>query len=115
MLGRARCGPRGGIRMTRVRLELHQSGGIAAGLRRPVIAVDTTAVQDPARTELEHLARQVQTEPSSVPDNPNARDMMTYLIVIEDGGQEVRLERQDTGMSAACQALVNALRRLGRP
>src|SRR4051812_48559617 len=98
--------------MTSMKVSLAQRGGMGAGinLRLPPKVVDTDLLQKPAAEELARLVAAAEAAPLVEEEKPDsARDAMTYVITIDDGGRTV-LTASDSTMSPGFAALRDWIR-----
>lgn len=99
-----------------MKITLTRHGGHAAGilLNRPPIVVDAAALEASKAAELKSLAAAAAAAPSPAARTGKARDEMSYVITIEDGGEEKSLSQSDTSMSAEFGKLLAWLQRNSR-
>ena len=91
-----------------MKLSLAIHGGLAAGMRRPVRTVDLDKLPDvAARVVLAALAAARASPGSGAADK--ARDAMSYVVTVEDGGASTELRRSDVTMTPEFDALVACL------
>jgi hypothetical protein len=96
-----------------MKVTLAKHGGLAAGIRRPLLIVDSAALPQPAAAELARLVAAVKAVPAVKEERPGrARDAMSYTITLEeDGGEPTVLKQSDTTMTPSFAALLQWLER----
>lgn len=91
---------------------LAQHGGQAAGIhiqRAPRI-IDSTALDEAERVELDSLVLAARTAPPRA-SSGKARDQLSYTITVQDGAHETVLSQSDTTMSEEFGKLLAWLQR----
>jgi Emfourin len=96
-----------------MKVTLSTHGGLAAGIRRPPLIVESSTLPKGAAAELAQLVAAVKAAPSVKEERPGrARDAMSYTITIEeDGGERSVINQSDTAMSPSFAALLEWLDR----
>ncbi|MFL6201354.1 MAG: protealysin inhibitor emfourin [Thermoanaerobaculia bacterium] len=95
-----------------MKVTLAKHGGLAAGMRRPPLKVDSTELPGAAAAELERLVASAKAAPAGQEERPGrARDAMSYTITVEedDGAEPTVLRHSDVSESAALSALLEWL------
>lgn len=95
-----------------MKVTLARHGGLAAGIRRPPLKVDSDSLPGPAAAELERLVTAAKVAPTTPSDRAGrARDAMSYTITVEDGhgGEPTVLKHSDIEESPALSALLEWL------
>jgi hypothetical protein len=95
-----------------MKVSLVRRGGWGAGInpRLPAAVVDSATLAQAAADELARLVAAAKAAPPQEGNPESARDAMTYVITIEDGGATSVLTQSDTTMSSAFVALRDWLR-----
>ncbi len=88
-------------------------GGLAAGIRRPPLIIESSTLPKQAAAELARLVSAVKAAPPVKEERPGrARDAMTYTITLEEDGGEISvISQSDTAMSPSFAALLEWLDR----
>lgn len=96
-----------------MRITITTYGGLAAGLRRPPVSVDTDQLPPAEVAELRRLVLAAQKE-SQVPSaaEKRARDAMTYEVAVSDGSSQTVLKQSDVSAGPAFTQLLGRLRSL---
>jgi hypothetical protein len=96
-----------------MKVTLSKYGGLAAGIRRTPLVIESSTLSKQAVAELEQLVAAVKAAPSVKEERPGrARDAMTYTITLEeDGGERFVISQSDTAMSPSFATLVEWLER----
>jgi hypothetical protein len=94
-----------------MRITLTTYGGLAAGLRRPPVSVDTDRLSSAGAAELRRLVLAARKE-SHVPSagEERARDVMTYEIAVSDGSSRTVFKQSDVSAGPAFMQLLDRLR-----
>ncbi|KOV13759.1 hypothetical protein ADK90_36670 [Streptomyces sp. XY413] len=93
-----------------MRVTLESYGGLAAAnLRRRPNVLNTDDLPESAAAELARLVAAAVAMPEEEPDG-RARDAMSYVITVDDGGRSTVLTQSDTAKSPAFAALLAWLR-----
>lgn len=87
-----------------VKITLKTFGGIAAGIRRPPLVIDSSRMPIDRCRELERLARSIGAY-SGAPASPHP-DEMSYHVTIEDGESVREARRSDSTMTPEFAKLV---------
>lgn len=96
-----------------MKVSLVLRGGLAAGIRRPPLIVDSAALDDAGAAELKALATAAASAATPA-RSERARDEMSYTITIEDSGNTETLSQSDTAMSAEFSRLLAWLKHHSR-
>lgn len=96
-----------------MKVTLATHGGLAAGIRRPPLKVDSADLPGAAATELERLVAEAKAAPQAQEERPGrARDAMSYTITVEeDDGKPTVLRHSDVSEAPALSALLGWLKR----
>jgi hypothetical protein len=95
-----------------VKVTLIESGGLAAGMRRPPRTVDTANLSAAEAAELERLVAAVEAAPAPSAGPGRARDAMSYTIKLEAPGKApATITRSDTDLTAAFGDLLAWIKR----
>jgi hypothetical protein len=96
-----------------MKVTLAKHGGLAAGIRRQPLIVDSATLPEPAEEALTRLVEAVKAAPTDHEERPGrARDAMSYTITIEEsGGEPTVLRHSDVTMSPSFAALLQWLER----
>jgi hypothetical protein len=98
-----------------MRITITTYGGLAAGLRRPPVSVDTDRLSPAEVAELQRLVSAAQKESLlSGTAAQRARDAMTYEIAVNDGSSETVLKQSDVSAGPAFMRLLDRLRGLDK-
>lgn len=95
-----------------MKVTLAKHGGLAAGIRRPPLKVDSDSLPAQAAAELERLVTAAKMAPAAPSDRASrARDAMSYTITVEEdgGGEPTVLKHSDVAESPALSALLEWL------
>ena len=95
-----------------MKITLARHGGLAAGMRRPPLEVDSDSLPGEAAAELERLVTEAKASPAAQDERAGrARDAMSYTITVEedDGGEPTVLKHSDVSESPALAALLEWL------
>jgi len=88
-----------------MKLSLATHGGFAAGIRRPVRTVDLDKLPEMAAREVLQALAAARASPGSGAAD-KARDAMSYVVTVEDGGAATELRRSDATMTPEFDALL---------
>jgi hypothetical protein len=96
-----------------MKVTLSTHGGLAAGVRRLPLIVESSTLPKGAAAELAQLVAAVKAAPSVKEERPGrARDAMSYTITLEeDSGERSVINQSDTAMSPSFAALLEWLDR----
>lgn len=93
-----------------MKVTLAQQGGLAAGIRRVPMVVDSASLAAPVVAELTRLVTAARGNPATRETSPGkARDAIRYTITIEEGERPTVLSQSDTDMSQDFAALLGWL------
>jgi hypothetical protein len=97
-----------------MRIHFEQSGGFAAGIRRPTVTIDTaTLPPDEAKTWHDLVsAANFFNLPATTPPGP-ARDAFSYQITVESEGKKHTIRTQGGSVPGALSPLIERLRQNG--
>lgn len=98
-----------------MKITLQTHGGLAAGIRRAPLVLDTADLPTPDAASLaEHVAAaQRAARPRSEVPGP-ARDAMSYTIHVEDGGDASELTQSDASMTPEFEQLLQSVQRYAK-
>lgn len=91
-----------------MKLSLATHGGFAAGIRRPVRTVDLDKLPATAAREVLDALAAARASPGTGAA-AKARDAMSYVVTVEDGGTSMELRQSDATMTPEFDALVACL------
>ncbi len=91
-----------------MKLSLATHGGLAAGMRRPTRAVDTDKLPAAAAREVLAALAAARASPGGA-GSPKARDAMSYVVTVEEGGASTELRQSDATLSPEFDALMACL------
>jgi hypothetical protein len=97
-----------------MKVKLAKYGGLAAGIRRPPLEVNSAELPDEAAAELERLVAEAKAAPQNQEERPGrARDAMSYTITVEedDSGEPIVLRHSDVSDAPELVALRKWLER----
>jgi hypothetical protein len=96
-----------------MKVTLAKHGGLAAGIRRPPLEVDSADLPVAAAAELERLVAEAKAAPEAQGERPGrARDAMSYTITVEEeDGEPTVLRHSDVSEASALSALLQWLQR----
>ena len=92
-----------------MKLSLATHGGFAAGIRRPPRTVDLDKLPDTAAREVLDALAAARASPGTGAASDKARDAMSYVVTVEDGGTSMELRQSDVTMTPEFDALVACL------
>jgi hypothetical protein len=84
-----------------MKVTLTKYGGFAAGIFRPPSIVESSTLSESELEELSRLIVTLKTSPVTQDEEPGqARDAMSYTIIIEEtGGEMTEINQSDINMS----------------
>ena len=97
-----------------MKLTLSTYGGIAGGLRRPDLVVDSDSVPADAARQLGELVKAAKGDDRGAAGPGSARDAMEYEIRIEEGSASSVIGRSDAEMSTSFAALMRWIKAHGQ-
>lgn len=95
-----------------MKVTLATHGGLAAGIRRIPVVVESSTLPEPMGAELVQLVAALKSAPVVSEQRPGrARDVMTYAISVDEDGHTSVFRQSDIGMSEAFADLLTWLER----
>ena len=91
-----------------MKISLKKYGGLAAGIRRPTLSLDSSIFSAESQEQLHHLVAAVKAASNEANTQPGrARDSMGYTIEIQDDdGAPTVLTESDSTKSSTFAALL---------
>ena len=97
-----------------MKLTLSTYGGIAGGLRRPDLTVDSASIPADAARQMDELVEAAKGDDRGAAGPGSAGDAMEYEIKIEEGAASSVIGRSDAEMSPSFAALMKWIKAHGQ-
>ncbi|MFL6446517.1 MAG: protealysin inhibitor emfourin [Bryobacteraceae bacterium] len=93
-----------------MKVTLAKFGGLAAGIRRPLKAVESASLPESSAAELAQLVASAKAGSIEREPKPGSvRDAMSYTITVDGAGQPVVMTQSDGSMSPEFASLLDWL------